>query len=40
MIFKLILSENERENKLKTGKQGITRKNKDVPKINILGDIK
>lgn len=40
MIFKSILHKNERENKLKTDKQGITHKNKDVPKINILGDIK
>lgn len=40
MIFKSILHKNERENKLKTDKRGITHKNKDVPKINILGDIK
>lgn len=40
MIFKLILRKNEGENKLKTNKQGITHKNKDVPKVNILGDIK
>lgn len=40
MIFKSILHKNERENKLKTDKRGITHKNKDVSKINILGDIK
>lgn len=40
MTFQLILRKNDRKNKLKTDKQGITYKNKGAPKINVTGDMK
>ena len=40
MTFQLILRKNERKNKLKTDKQGITYKNKGASKINVTGDMK
>lgn len=40
VIYYSILRKTKVKNKLKTDKQGIIRKNKDTPKINILGDMK
>lgn len=40
VIYYLILHKSKVENKLKTDRQGIIRKNKDAPKINVLGDMK
>lgn len=40
VFYYSILRKTKVKNKLKTDRQGIIRKNKDTPKINILGDMK
>ncbi|WP_145988402.1 hypothetical protein [Rothia mucilaginosa] len=40
VFYYSILHKTKVKNKLKTDRQGIIRKNKDTPKINILGDMK